>query len=120
MVTKAGVKVLDFGLAKSAQSDETLTASRVVMGTPAYMAPEQLEGAVCDARTDIFGLGLVLYEMATGTRWPHGEAANLNALPERFAHVVRRCLAEDPDDRWQSSRDVKAELEWGRDEPTRW
>ena len=117
MVTKVGVKVLDFGLAKSAQPDETLTVSQAVMGTPAYMAPEQLEGAVCDARTDIFALGLVLYEMGTGRRLRQGESANLNGLPERFAHIVRRCLAKDPDDRWQTSRDVKAELEWTATSP---
>src|ERR1700693_2825438 len=67
MIPKSGVKVLDFGLAKSPQ-DETLTATRVVMGTPAYMAPEQLEGKECDARSDIYALGLVLYEMAAGKR----------------------------------------------------
>ena len=72
MVTKAGVKVLDFGLAKSAQ-DETLTVANAVMGTPAYMAPEQREGKACDARTDIYALGLVLSEMATGTRAQPGE-----------------------------------------------
>src|ERR1700719_2042952 len=68
MLTKAGVKVLDFGLAKSPQ-DETLTGTHVVMGTPAYMAPEQRAGSECDARTDIYALGLVLYEMAAGKRW---------------------------------------------------
>ena len=67
MVTKSGVKVLDFGLAKT-QRDESLTASHAIMGTPAYMAPEQSEGKECDARTDIYALGLVLREMATGKR----------------------------------------------------
>src|ERR1700693_5760075 len=67
MLGKSGIKVLDFGLAKSPQ-DLTLTGSRVVIGTPAYMAPEQREGKECDARTDIYALGLVLYEMATGVR----------------------------------------------------
>src|SRR5207302_7885593 len=67
MIAKNGVKVLDFGLAKSA-GDETLTTSNAVMGSPAYMAPAQLEGKACDARTDIFALGLVLREMATGRR----------------------------------------------------
>src|SRR5436309_2107895 len=55
MLTKTGIKVLDFGLAKSPQ-DESLTASHLVMGTPAYMAPEQREGRTCDERTDIFAL----------------------------------------------------------------
>jgi len=106
MVTKAGVKVLDFGLAKSTQ-DETLTVANAVMGTPAYMAPEQREGKACDARTDIYALGLVLSEMATGTR-----ARQADSLPEKLAHVMDRCLAQDPEDRWQSARDVWSELEW--------
>ena len=72
MITKAGMKVLDFGRAKSAH-DETLTMANAVMGTPAYMAPEQREGQACDARTDIYALGLVLSEMATGKRTQPGE-----------------------------------------------
>jgi Protein kinase domain len=114
MVTKVGVKVLDFGLAKSAQ-DETLTMANAVMGTPAYMAPEQREGKACDERTDIYALGLVLSEMATGSRARPGEQPQLDSLPEKFAHVVKLCLAHDPDERWQSTRDVKSELEWIRD-----
>ncbi len=112
MLTKAGVKVLDFGLAKSAQ-DETLTASQVVMGTPAYMAPEQREGKQCDARTDIYALGLIVYEMASGKRWRVDQPAPLGEFPLTFAHVVERCLEQDPEDRWQSARDVQRELEWG-------
>jgi serine/threonine protein kinase len=67
MIAKSGIKVLDFGLAKSAQ-DETVTASRMVLGTPAYMAPEQREGKPADARSDIYSFGCVLYEMLSGTR----------------------------------------------------
>ncbi len=93
MVTKSGVKVLDFGLAKT-QQDDKLTVSRAIMGTPAYMAPEQLEGKECDARTDIYALGLVLREMATD-------------FP---LYVIDRCLEKDPDDRWQSAHDVKLAL----------
>jgi serine/threonine protein kinase len=117
MLPKSGVKVLDFGLAKNIQTDETLTASQVIMGTPAYMAPEQLEGKLCDARTDIFALGLLLHEMATGKRLKQSESANLDNLPERYAHIVARCLKRERDDRWQSARDVKAELEWAGDIP---
>jgi Tol biopolymer transport system component len=113
MVTKSGVKVLDFGLAKSSQ-DETITASRMVMGTPAYMAPEQREGKECDARTDIHALGLILSEMATGKRTSAGVAASLDQLPERLAHVIERCVAIDADERWQSVKDVTAELVWAR------
>jgi len=111
MLTKTGVKVLDFGLAKSPQ-DETLTGSRVVLGTPAYMAPEQREGKECDARSDIYSLGLVLYEMAAGKRMLQGQPPAAETFPPRLAHVVERCLADDPENRWQTARDVKAELEW--------
>jgi predicted Ser/Thr protein kinase len=106
MVTKSGVKVLDFGLAKT-QRDESLTASHAIMGTPAYMAPEQLEGKDCDARTDIYALGLVLREMTIGRR--NGATTG---LPQHLAHVIDRCLAKEPEDRWQTARDLKAELEW--------
>jgi Tol biopolymer transport system component len=110
MLAKSGVKVLDFGLAKSPQ-DSTLTAADAVMGTPAYMAPEQLEGKDCDARTDIYALGLVLFEMANGKRVaPDEPAASLAPAP--FAHVVERCLAKDPEDRWQAASDIRKELEW--------
>src|SRR5262249_18814077 len=67
MIAKSGVKVLDFGLAKSGQ-DETVTNSLMLMGTPAYMAPEQREAKPADARTDIYSFGCVLYEMVTGSR----------------------------------------------------
>jgi Tol biopolymer transport system component len=111
MLTKAGAKVLDFGLAKSAY-DATLTHSNVVMGTPAYMAPEQREGRPCDARTDIYALGLVLHEMATGKRCLTGEQPFLDRLPERLSHVIERCLPVNPEDRWQAAADVRSELLW--------
>jgi Tol biopolymer transport system component/predicted Ser/Thr protein kinase len=111
MVTKSGVKVLDFGLAKS-QQDETVTVRGAVMGTPAYMAPEQLEGKACDARTDIYAVGLVLQEMVNGKK---DEA--IGSVPEKFAHVVEQCLEKDPENRWQSASDVRAELEWARKNP---
>jgi Tol biopolymer transport system component len=117
MLTKAGVKVLDFGLAKSPQ-DETLTGTRMVMGTPAYMAPEQREGRECDTRTDIYALGLILFEMATGKRAEQGQTLPLDTLPVQLTHVIERCLAQDPDDRWQSARDVAKELLWaGENQP---
>src|SRR3989442_3022018 len=106
MITKNGVKVLDFGLAKST-GDETVTVSSAIMGSPAYMAPEQLEGKPCDARTDIFALGLVLREMATGRR----DGTTLD-LPLHLAHVVERCLANDPDERCQAPSDGRGELGW--------
>ena len=111
MISKSGVKVLDFGLAKSPQ-DLTLTGTRMVMGTPAYMAPEQREGKECDARTDIYALGLILYEMATGKRVEQGQTSSLDTLPPQLAHVIERCVAQDPEDRWQSARDLQRELQW--------
>lgn len=110
MVTKGGAKVLDFGLAKTNNLDETVTAANVVMGTPAYMAPEQSEGRTCDARSDIYSLGLILYEACAGKRLHPG--ASIDGLPPRLAHVLARCLEHDPEKRWQSARDVKTELEW--------
>jgi Tol biopolymer transport system component len=106
MLTKAGVKVLDFGLAKT-QTDESLTQSHAVMGTPAYMAPEQRQGKPADARTDIYALGLVLREMATGK-----QIEDMQGLPPQFVHVVQRCLESDPAERWQAASDIKKELEW--------
>jgi Tol biopolymer transport system component/predicted Ser/Thr protein kinase len=111
MITKSGVKVLDFGLAKCPQ-DENITGSQVVLGTPAYMAPEQREGQGCDTRTDIYALGLILHEMATGKRCLQGEKPSVAQLPEKLAHVIERCLALDPEDRWQAAADVRSELLW--------
>lgn len=110
MLSKSGVKVLDFGLAKS-QDDDTLTGANAVVGTPAYMAPEQKEGKEADARADIYALGLVLFEMTTARRRDGHETA---PCPEnsQFAHVVERCLADDPAERWQSAGDVCRELRW--------
>ncbi|MBV9743002.1 MAG: protein kinase, partial [Acidobacteriia bacterium] len=97
MLAESGVKVLDFGLAKTA-ADDTLTTSRAIMGTPGYMAPEQREGKAADARTDIYSLGCVLYEMATGARIGSGQRVPSRALEK----IVSRCLEEDPGRRWQS------------------
>jgi Tol biopolymer transport system component len=111
IITKAGVKVLDFGLAKCSR-DENLTGPNVVMGTPAYMAPEQREGQECDTRTDIYALGLMLHEMATGKRCLNGEMPPVTQLPEKLAHVIERCLSPEPEDRWQTAADVRSELLW--------
>src|SRR5450631_2018202 len=143
LVTKAGIKLLDFGLAKLGTSgigqapkpnDATLTMALTgkneIVGTLYYMSPEQLQAQAnvqeIDARSDIFSFGLVLYEMLTGKRAFEGSspASVIAAIMERPApsiadiappaldRVLKRCLAKDPDDRWQSARDVKAELEW--------
>ncbi len=106
MLTKSGVKLLDFGLSRSFE-DIHATAEWERMGTPAYMAPEQFDGQATDTRTDIYAFGLVLYEMATGSRPSSKPAA---ALPPALDRLVRRCLEAAPDDRWQSARDLELEL----------
>ena len=137
MVTNDGrVKVLDFGLAKDIRadnsSDATLTSAGrtqagIVMGTPAYMSPEQVAGRPLDHRTDIFSLGIILYEMATGRRPFEGTssaelassilrdtpAAITSAradLPSDLTRIIRRCLEKDPRHRMQTARDVANEF----------
>lgn len=142
MLTNGGVKLLDFGLAKwredegraiveSTVSDaaQGLTGEGTILGTLHYMAPEQLEGKDIDGRADIFALGAVLYEMATGRKAFDGtsRASVIAAILERepspinpvqplappgFERVVMKCLAKDPDERWQSVRDLAASLKW--------
>ena len=105
MLVKPGVKVLDFGLAK-AEQDETLTAPLAVMGTLGYMAPEQREGKPADARSDIYSLGCVLYEMSTGARPGSGPR-----VPSRkLESIVNRCLERDPERRWQSVDELQNAL----------
>ena len=106
MLTKAGVKVLDFGVAKTI-TDDQVTQTHSIVGTPAYMAPEQRQGLAIDARTDIYALGLVLREMISGQR-----TEPVKGVPPHVAHVVERCLEHDPAERWQAASDVKRELEW--------
>ena len=143
MLTKTGAKLMDFGLAKSAGAEpasaltvsltgpgaKPLTAEGTVVGTFQYMAPEQLEGREADARSDLFALGAVLYEMATGQRAFTGKsqasvvAAILASEPQPITavrpmsppaldRVVKVCLAKDPEERWQTAHDVKLQLEW--------
>jgi serine/threonine protein kinase/tetratricopeptide (TPR) repeat protein len=137
MVTTEGrVKVLDFGLAKdvgaetsdgATQTSAGLTQAGIVMGTPAYMSPEQVSGRTLDHRTDIFSLGVILHEMATGRRLFEGtSSAELISsilrdspplvtdaradLPGDLARVIRRCLEKDPRHRVQTARDVSNEF----------
>ncbi|HXN22214.1 MAG TPA: serine/threonine-protein kinase [Candidatus Dormibacteraeota bacterium] len=144
MLTKSGVKLLDFGLAKAIDSasasgltlsltspppNKPVTAAGTVVGTFQYMSPEQIEGKGADARSDIFALGAVLYEMATGKRAFEGKsqasivAAILASEPKPISmlqpmsppaldRVVKICLAKDPDERWQTAHDVKLQLQW--------
>jgi tetratricopeptide (TPR) repeat protein len=106
MLGKSGVKVLDFGLAKSEQ-DVTLTVSHMAMGTPAYMAPEQREGKPADARSDIYSFGCVLHEMLTGVRVGSGHNS---VASRRLQRPISRCLEVDPDRRWRSAAELEREL----------
>jgi len=145
MLTKSGAKLMDFGLAKgmtvakpvSAELTATMTSSQAtpltqqgtIVGTFQYMAPEQVEGKEADARSDIFSLGAVLYEMTSGRRAFEGktlvsvaasilerEPEPVNTLqpttPSGLARAIKKCLAKDPDERWQSAGDLASELRW--------
>jgi TolB-like protein len=106
MIAKSGIKVLDFGLAKSSV-DETITASRMILGTPAYMAPEQREGRPADARSDIYSFGCVFHEMLSGSR-PSSQRKRMPS--RRLETIVARCLEQDPERRWQSAAELEREL----------
>jgi len=110
LVSKQGIKLLDFGLAQMETSpdDLTMTQTGAVMGTPAYMAPEQWEGKRADARSDIYSFGCVLYEMLTGKR----VAADRSAVAPTFEDILKTCLEKDPDERWQSARELRHALRW--------
>jgi serine/threonine protein kinase/Tol biopolymer transport system component len=141
MLTKSGAKLLDFGLAKPAPNLATLasgsmatmskplTVEGMIVGTIQYMAPEQVQGHEADARSDIFALGSVLYEMTTGKRAfagksqisvmsailekePEPVSAIQPRAPRALDHVIQRALAKDPNDRWQTARDLIQELKW--------
>jgi serine/threonine protein kinase len=140
MLTKSGAKLLDFGLAKLTMESkpatpyselptekDAITAEGTILGTLQYMAPEQVEGKDVDARTDIFAFGAVVYEMATGKKAFEGktsasvmaailkdEPPAMSSLtpmtPPALDRVVKRCLAKDPENRWQTARDLELEL----------
>jgi serine/threonine protein kinase len=141
MLTKSGVKLLDFGLAKTVAppgsfvhltafpTQAALTQEGAILGTFQYMAPEQLEGHEADTRTDIFACGVVLYEMVTGRKAFSGttQASLIGSIlhqqppsitsiqplsPPALDRIVQTCLAKDPEERWQSAADVKRELRW--------
>ncbi|PYQ35283.1 MAG: hypothetical protein DMF55_07720 [Acidobacteria bacterium] len=143
MLTKSGVKLLDFGLAKglaaaqpstvtSLPTQLNLTQEGTILGTFQYMAPEQLEGREADARSDIFSFGCLLYEMATGSKAFAGtsQASLIGAIlhtdpppistaqpmsPPALDHIVKKCLAKDPEERWQNAADLASELNWIRE-----
>ena len=112
LVAKSGVKILDFGLAKVTKSEmDTLTVPGEVMGTYAYMAPEQFAAEETDERTDIWAMGAVLYEMSTGERaFKRDATQTLN--PPMLNRIVSKCLNKDTDERWQSAQDVREALEF--------
>jgi pimeloyl-ACP methyl ester carboxylesterase len=142
ILTRQGVKLMDFGVAKvvrpvtmtgaaaaTATAEPTLTMTGSLIGTVPYMAPELLEGRAADARTDVFALGCVLYEMVTGrpafsgssqaglistimTAEPPPVSAVESTAPESLDHAIGRCLAKDPEERWHSTRDLARELTW--------
>ncbi len=124
---ESGAKLLDFGLATEAPGQvggsglslatraRPLTQEGAVVGTLQYMAPEQLEGRDTAARTDIFALGAVLYEMVTGHKALRAARADSDKLPDvppLLDHVIRRCMAQDPRGRWQAASDVMLELDF--------
>jgi len=133
MLARDGVKLLDFGVAKftspvADSREDTLTVAGALIGTVQYMAPEQLLAGHVDARTDIFALGAVLYEMITREKAFTGasQASVIAAILERDSsadkrralappgvdRVVRKCLRKNPDERWQSARDLGDEVRW--------
>ncbi len=132
LVTRSGVKLLDFGLAKVGQAVQTdgakagtrgLTGEGTILGTLHYMSPEQVEGKEADARSDIFSFGLVFYEMFTGRRaFAASSPASVVAAilerevpaiePEGLNRVIQACLAKDPNERFQSARDLQRALDW--------
>jgi eukaryotic-like serine/threonine-protein kinase len=114
MLTRAGVKVLDLGVAKFAPDGaQAASAGESILGTRVYMAPEQVAGLKCDARSDIYSLGLILCEMLTGKRAFDTSSETPNN-PESAAlrRVIRKCVASDPEERWQSAEDLATNLDW--------
>ena len=137
LVTRQGIKLLDFGLAKQAanpkETDATVTSALTgqgqIVGTLQYMSPEQLNGREADARSDLFAFGCVLHEMLTGKRAFDGataagviaailerEPATLEVAPP-LERVIRACLAKDPEQRFQTAFDLKRSLLWAVEEP---
>src|ERR1700682_5403036 len=142
MLTKSGTKLLDFGLAKLKQEvapttpvsqlptmTKAIRGEGTILGTLQYMAPEQVEAKEVDARTDIFAFGAVVYEMATSRKAFEGKTSasvmakimeadppSMTSLqpmtPPALDRVVKKCLAKEPEKRWQTASDLTDELKW--------
>ena len=140
MLTSNGAKLLDFGLAKPAAGlangltvtaavADPMTQEGMIVGTFQYMSPEQIEGKEVDGRSDIFSFGAVLYEMLTGRRAFEGKSqlsvasailekdppplnSSRTVTPPALDRTVKKCLAKNPDERWQSASDLASELQW--------
>jgi Tol biopolymer transport system component len=138
ILSRAGAKLLDFGIARlherasDAQGSRTQTAlthPHAILGTAPYMAPEQINGAPADERTDVFAFGAMLHEMLTGRRAFSGDTDGavissvlrdeppllsdaVPSVPPALARLVRACLAKDPQERWHSAADLRQELQW--------
>ena len=141
MMTKSGVKILDFGLAAIGQPDDLplpkdlppeqiptqeMWEAGTMLGTLQYTSPEQLQRKRTDSRCDIFSFGALFYEMLTGQKAYQAEnsaaliakilagppLAVMSVKPSALARILSRCMAADPDDRWQSARDLQTNLEW--------
>ena len=126
--TQDQVHVMDFGLAKLMDADVSMTRTGDVLGTPLYMSPEQIEGGSLDARTDVYAIGLILYEMATGALPFAGKTAmavmharltqrpkpvrKLNpSIPDWYARLIAKCMERDPEDRYQRAREILADVD---------
>ena len=111
MITPAGAKVLDFGVARIAEEQEEEPSADAVVGTAAYMSPSQWNGSPADARSDIFALGLVLSEMITGTRPSHESPAPPSGVPTGLANLIDLCLRPEAASRVQQMEEVRSALD---------
>ncbi len=128
LITTAGqVKVTDFGIARAGGDNDGLTRTGAVMGTATYFSPEQAQGIAVDGRSDVYSLGVVLYEMATGEPPFTGDSPvsvaykhvrepvvppsqMVPSIPPELERVIMTCLAKEPADRYQSADDLRADL----------
>lgn len=136
LLTDRGACLVDFGIAKSPDDSGTITVTEVgsAVGTAPYMSPEQLEGKQVDSRSDLFSFGAMAYEIFSGepafqadsraglaaailTREPEALTQRRPDLPPALDHVLSRCLAKDPAERWQTAADLQRELEWAASQP---